>query len=58
MIFFQGLRALARQLKKSGQPIYFCCVREDIEEVLQGADAALFLSYVNVQDAEQKIRGS
>jgi hypothetical protein len=54
----QGLRALARQMKKSGQSVYFCCVRDNIEDIMQGVDSSLFLSYVNVQDAELKIRGS
>eukprot|EP00095_Tigriopus_kingsejongensis_P006119 maker-scaffold98_size375582-snap-gene-1.13 protein:Tk06119 transcript:maker-scaffold98_size375582-snap-gene-1.13-mRNA-1 annotation:"sulfate transporter " len=53
-----GIRALAKSLKKSGQHIYFCCVEEEIEEILQGVDPSLFLAYVNLQDAEQKIRGS
>ena len=55
---FQGIRALSKQIKKSGQAVYFCAVREDIEEILQGVDPSLFLAYVNIQDAEQKIRGS
>ncbi len=49
---------MCKQCKKSGQAIYFCSVRENIEEILQGVDSSLFLAYVNVQDAEQKIRGS
>ena len=57
-ILFQAIRALSKQMKKSGQAVYFCNVREDVEAVLQGADPSLFVAYVNVQDAEQKIRGS
>jgi anti-anti-sigma regulatory factor len=53
-----AIRALAKQMKKSGQAIYFCEVREDIEAILQGADSSLFVAYVNVADAEQKIRAS
>ena len=54
-----ALRALAKQMKKTGQAsVYFCNVSEDIEAVLQGADPSLFVSYLNVSDAEQKIRNS
>ncbi|XP_059079946.1 sodium-independent sulfate anion transporter-like isoform X2 [Tigriopus californicus] len=53
-----GIRGLTKSLKKSGQHVYFCCVDESIEEILQGVDSSLFLAYVNLQDAEQKIRGS
>lgn len=57
--FLQAIRSMSKQMKKSGQAfIYFCCVRDEVEEILQGVDPSLFVSYVNVQDAEQKIRGS
>ena len=38
--------------------VYFCNVSEEIEAVLQGADPSLFVSYLNISDAEQKIRNS
>ena len=52
----QGIRALSKVLKKYGRPVYFCCVREDIESVLQGADPALLVVYSTIQEAEQKLK--
>lgn len=50
---------MAKQLRKSGEAVvYFCGVPDRVEEILQGVDPSLFVSYVNVRDAEQKIRGS
>ena len=35
---FQGIRALAKTMKKSGQPVYFCSASHSVEDILQGAD--------------------
>ncbi len=43
-------------MKRSGQSVFFCSVPEDVEAILQGVDPSLFVSYVNLQDAEAKIR--
>ncbi len=56
--YFQAIRALAKTLKKSGQNVYFCSANEAIEDVLQGVDPAVFLSYSSVSEAEQRVRGS
>ena len=53
---FQGIRALSKVMKKSGKSIYFCCVKENIESILQGADSTPFVTYSTIQDAEQKLR--
>lgn len=52
----KGIRALSKVMKKSGKSIYFCCVKENIESVLQGADSTPFVTYSTIQDAEQKLR--
>ena len=55
---FQGIRALSKVMKKSGKTFYFCCMKENIESVLQGADSTPFVTYSTIQDAEQKLRTS
>ena len=52
------LKILTGECTRAQAAVYFCNVSEDIEAVLQGADPSLFVSYVNISDAEQKIRNS
>jgi len=54
----KGIRALSKVMKKSGKTFYFCCMKENIESVLQGADSTPFVTYSTIQDAEQKLRTS
>ena len=50
------IRALAKSMKaKEGRNVLFCGASENVDHVLQGVDASLFLSYENVEDAEQKL---
>ena len=53
------IRALAQSMKtEQGKNIIFCGATPKIEDIMQGVDAALFLSYSNIEEAEQKlIRG-
>ena len=46
-----ALRALAKSISGSGQVILFCGASQNVENVLQGVDASLFLSHVNVEEA-------
>jgi len=55
---FQGIRTLAKSMKKSGQTVYFCGASQKVEDVLQGADPSLFISYGNVEEAENRLAGS
>ena len=52
---FQGIRALCKVLKKSGQNTYFYAVNERIETVLQGADPSLFVTYSSMIEIEQRL---
>jgi hypothetical protein len=45
-------------MKKSGQVVYFCGANDNVEDILQGADPSLFLSYGNVREAELRLGGS
>ena len=52
----QLIRALAKSMRaKNGRNVLFCGASEKVENVLQGVDAALFLSYSNIEEAEQKL---
>ena len=55
---FQGIRALAKTMKKSGQPVYFCGASHSVEDILQGADPSVFISFGNVREAELRLGGS
>ena len=55
IFFLQGLRALCKVLKKSGQNTYFYAVNEDIESVLQGADPSLLVTYSSMEEIEQRL---
>jgi hypothetical protein len=45
-------------MKKSGQTVLFCGATQNVEDILQGADPSLFISYGNVQEAELRLGGS
>ena len=50
------IRALAKTMKTSeGRKVLFCGASENVESVLQGVDAALFLSYGSIEEAEEKL---
>lgn len=50
------IRALAKSMKdKNGRTVLFCGSSSKVKDVLQGVDAALFLSYCNIEEAEQKL---
>jgi hypothetical protein len=36
-VFCQGIRALAKSMKRSGQNVYFCGATQNVEDVLQGS---------------------
>ena len=56
LFHLQGIRALCKVLKKSGQNTYFYAVNENIETVLQGADPSLFVTYSSMSEIEQRLQ--
>ena len=40
---------------KNGRNVLFCGASQNVENVLQGVDAALFVSYTDIEEAERKL---
>jgi sodium-independent sulfate anion transporter 11 len=50
------IRALAKSMKeKNGRTLLFCGATQKVEYIMQGVDAAIFLSYCNIEEAEKKL---
>jgi len=45
-------------MKKAGRGVYFCGADKTVEDVLQGVDPSLFISYANINEAENRIGGT
>jgi hypothetical protein len=45
-------------MKKSGCGVYFCGADQNVEDVLQGVDPSLFISYANINEAVNRIGGT
>jgi len=51
----KAVRALAKSISSQGQSVTFCGTSQKVEDVLQGVEPSLFLSYTDVEEAVKSL---